>query len=416
MEPLRRAREAGGQLAPVRALTAVYARRPFLTAWLLLALAMGLAVLLLGRDVGLTAGQHGALVALCLPLALLCTWIVFLETGPDEAEPGEQGDSLRWAVSRVSLVIPTYNGAHLLPPCLDSISRQTRPADETLVVDDASTDDTPALLSRRYPWVRTVRHATNRGFAGAVNTGIGAGSGEIVVLLNNDTEADPHWLEALVRPLETEPQVGFCASKLLLFDRRDHLHSAGDGYTRGGVPVNRGAWQRDDGRFDGAVEVFGACAGRPRTAGSCWKTWGASTSGCTPTWRTSTSPGGPSCGGIAAATSPRRGSITRSAPRPAGCAPATTAGATSSSSWPATSPPLSCAATGGRCCASKGRSSSKPAATSGSRRRGPASPATWPGWPVSPTPCAGGDGCRAPAAPPWSVWRPSSPRRAPEGP
>ena len=91
MEPLRRAREAGGQLAPVRALTAVYARRPFLTAWLLLALAMGLAVILLGRDVGLTAGQHGALVALCLPLALLCTWIVSLETGPDEAEPGEQG-------------------------------------------------------------------------------------------------------------------------------------------------------------------------------------------------------------------------------------------------------------------------------------------------------------------------------------
>ena len=93
MEPLRRAREAGGQLAPVRALTAVYARRPFLTAWLLLArLAVLLfAAALLGRDVGLTAGQHGALVALCLPLALLCTWIVSLETGPDEAEPGEQG-------------------------------------------------------------------------------------------------------------------------------------------------------------------------------------------------------------------------------------------------------------------------------------------------------------------------------------
>jgi GT2 family glycosyltransferase len=163
--------------------------------------------------------------------------------------------------SRVSLVIPTYNGAHLLPPCLDSIARQTRLPDETLVVDDASTDGTTALLARSYPWVRVVRHATNRGFAGAVNTGIGAGSGEIVVLLNNDTEADPRWLEALVAPLETEPEVGFCASKLLLFDRRDHLHSAGDGYTRGGVPVNRGAWQRDDGRFDGAVDVFGACAG-----------------------------------------------------------------------------------------------------------------------------------------------------------
>jgi hypothetical protein len=92
MEPLRRAREASGQLAPVRALSALYARRPFLTAWLLLALAMGLAVILLGRDVGLTAGQHGALVALCLPLALLCTWIVFLEAGPDQGERDEQGE------------------------------------------------------------------------------------------------------------------------------------------------------------------------------------------------------------------------------------------------------------------------------------------------------------------------------------
>jgi GT2 family glycosyltransferase len=174
------------------------------------------------------------------------------------AEPAARpaGDALR-----VSLIIPTYNGAHLMPVCLDAIAAQRRRPDETVVVDDASTDGTGALLAARYPWVRVVRLETNRGFAGAVNAGIRATAGEVAVLLNNDTEAEPGWLEALVAPLEADPGVGFCASKLLLFDRRDHLHSAGDGYSVGGVPVNRGAWQRDDGRFDGSVEIFGACAG-----------------------------------------------------------------------------------------------------------------------------------------------------------
>lgn len=162
---------------------------------------------------------------------------------------------------RASLVIPTYNGLHLLRPCLDAIARQTRAPDETLVVDDASTDGTAAMLAREYPWVRTIPLVHNRGFVGAANAGIGAAAGDVVVLLNNDSEAEPGWLSALVAPLERDPSIGSCASKLLLFDRRDHLHTAGDGYSTGGVPVNRGAWSRDDGRFDVEEPVFGACAG-----------------------------------------------------------------------------------------------------------------------------------------------------------
>lgn len=161
----------------------------------------------------------------------------------------------------ISVIVPTYNGAHLLPECLDSLARQTRAPDETIVVDDASTDETLALLASRYPWVRVVRLERNRGFVAATNRGIAEARGEIVVLLNNDTEADPGWLEALVAPLEQDESLGFCASKLLLFDRRDYLHSAGDGYSVGGVPINRGAWTRDDGRYDQPERIFGACAG-----------------------------------------------------------------------------------------------------------------------------------------------------------
>lgn len=162
---------------------------------------------------------------------------------------------------RVSLVIPTFNGGHLLPVCLDAVARQTRAAEDVVVVDDASSDGTQDLLRDRYPWVRIVRHVSNTGFVGAVNSGLRETAGGIVALLNNDTEAEPGWLEALVAPLETDATLGSTASKLLLFDRRDHLHSAGDGYSTGGVPVNRGAWTRDDGRFDQSVDVFGASGG-----------------------------------------------------------------------------------------------------------------------------------------------------------
>ena len=160
----------------------------------------------------------------------------------------------------VSVVIPTYRGREYLVPCLDAVASQTRPADQVIVVDDASPDDTAQWVRDTYPWVDVVALPTNRKFAGAANAGIRASAGDIVVLLNNDTEAEPGWLAALVAPLETEPEVGFCASKLLLFDRRDHLHAAGDGYTIGGIPVNRGAFTKDDGRFDAEPWVFGACA------------------------------------------------------------------------------------------------------------------------------------------------------------
>lgn len=175
---------------------------------------------------------------------------------PEMAELGVRSSTLT-----VTVVIPTYNGAHLLRPCLDALAQQTRRPEQTIVVDDGSTDDTPAMLRARYPWVEVVSYACNRGFVHAVNTGIAAAQGELVVLLNNDTEAEPAWLAELVAPLERDETIGFCASKLLLFDRRDHLHSAGDGYTVGGVPVNRGVWTRDDGRFDRPALVFGACAG-----------------------------------------------------------------------------------------------------------------------------------------------------------
>ncbi|MEI7645423.1 MAG: glycosyltransferase family 2 protein [Chloroflexales bacterium] len=161
----------------------------------------------------------------------------------------------------IDVIIPTYNGAHLLPACLDALRAQSRGDAVVTVVDDGSRDGSLALLAERYPEVRVLARPHNQGLATAVNAGIAATSAPYVVLLNNDTEADPHWLDQLVGTLDRRPQYAFAASKLLLFDRRDYIHSAGDYYQVSGEPGSRGVWDRDLGQYDVVSEVFGPCAG-----------------------------------------------------------------------------------------------------------------------------------------------------------
>jgi GT2 family glycosyltransferase len=161
----------------------------------------------------------------------------------------------------IDIIIPNYNGAHLLPTCLDALRRQTRRDVVVTVVDDGSSDGSLALLAQNYPEVRVIALAQNGGLAKAVNAGIAATRQPFVVLLNNDTEADSRWVERLIGALERYPQYAFAASKLKLFDKRDHLHSAGDYYQPNGVPGSRGVWQRDNGQYDAMEEVFGPCAG-----------------------------------------------------------------------------------------------------------------------------------------------------------
>ncbi|MBI4301463.1 MAG: glycosyltransferase family 2 protein [Chloroflexi bacterium] len=160
----------------------------------------------------------------------------------------------------VSVIIPNWIGVHLLPTCLNALRRQSFRNFETIVVDNGSTDGSLALL-KNYPEVKVIALKTNSGFAYAVNLGIHRSQAPLVALLNNDTEAEPQWLAELVKTLEENPEVDMVASKLLLYDQRHILHSAGDFYGRGGVPGNRGVWEEDRGQYDGLASIFGPCAG-----------------------------------------------------------------------------------------------------------------------------------------------------------
>jgi GT2 family glycosyltransferase len=169
--------------------------------------------------------------------------------------------SLEALAARTTVIIPTYNGAGLLPACLDALAAQTVGGFATLVVDDGSTDATVRLLAERYPAVRVLPLGRNMGLAAAVNRAIDASQGDHVVLLNNDAEPAPGWLAALLATAARWPAAAAVASRLRLHDRRDRLHSAGDTYSVAGLPGNRGVWQVDGPAYDREEEVWAACAG-----------------------------------------------------------------------------------------------------------------------------------------------------------
>jgi GT2 family glycosyltransferase len=162
---------------------------------------------------------------------------------------------------RFSVVIPNWNGAHHLPTCLDALRRQTHSNLEIIVADNASADGSRELLADQYPEVIVIALPENRGFTGACNAGMEKASGDFVSLLNNDTEVDPGWAAAVIETFTRHPDAGIVASKMLLFDRRDHFHTAGDLYRVDGRLVNRGVWERDEGQYDQEDYVFSACGG-----------------------------------------------------------------------------------------------------------------------------------------------------------
>ncbi len=165
------------------------------------------------------------------------------------------------ATETFSVIIPNWNGAGYLRACLDSVRAQTVQPLEVLLVDSASMDDSLDLVRGSYPEVTIVPLLQNRGFTAAVNAGVARAQGTFVALLNQDAEASPVWIQEMTGVAQAHPGAGAIACKILLADRRDRFHSAGDEYSVDGIGVNRGVWQRDKGQYDREEHVFGACGG-----------------------------------------------------------------------------------------------------------------------------------------------------------
>ena len=174
-----------------------------------------------------------------------------------------------------AVIIVNWNGRDYLRVCLDSLRAQTHPDFRVIVVDNGSTDGSLAMLADDYPEVQVKALGENTGFVIASNLGAElAPDVDVLVMLNNDTEAEPGWLLALADALEAHPDAGAAASKMLLFDRRDVLHSAGDVMAPGFFPQNRGVWEKDEGQYDEDIWVFGPCGGAAAYRQEVWRALG----------------------------------------------------------------------------------------------------------------------------------------------
>ena len=169
-----------------------------------------------------------------------------------------------WGIYRmpsIAVIIPTYNGGDRLLACLDAVYRQARRADEIIVIDDASQDGSGDVAGSRFPDANIVRLTRNQGFCHAANVGLRAARSELLCLLNDDTEVDDCWLSEVLRAAERAPTIGFFASKMLFFDRRDTINSAGLFVRPDGVARDIGFGEADGPAFAAPRQVLGASGG-----------------------------------------------------------------------------------------------------------------------------------------------------------
>jgi GT2 family glycosyltransferase/glycosyltransferase involved in cell wall biosynthesis len=144
----------------------------------------------------------------------------------------------------VSIVIPTFNKAFYTYLALESLlGSEPDLAFELVLVDNASTDETPALL-KQLENVRVRVNESNLGFGAACNLGANLARGEYVCFLNSDTLLTPGWLTALVKTMNNYPRCGAVGAKLVHPDGK--LQEAGSivwqdgstsGYGRGADPL-----------------------------------------------------------------------------------------------------------------------------------------------------------------------------------
>ena len=159
----------------------------------------------------------------------------------------------------VSVVVVNYQGASHLPACLTALAEQSLPRHhfEVIVVENASTDGSARLIRDRFPWCRLVESPTNLGFAAGNNLGLRTARSRWVALLNNDTVADPFWLEELLRQL-TGP-TDAAVSKLVYAGDPGTINSAGLTLLRDGRGADRGFGHADAGQYERAEPVFAGC-------------------------------------------------------------------------------------------------------------------------------------------------------------
>ncbi len=165
---------------------------------------------------------------------------------------------------KVAVVILNYNGASMLERFLPSVIKYS-PGAEIVVADNASTDDSVAVVENKFPAVRVIRLNKNYGFADGYNRALEQVDAEYYLLLNSDVEVTEGWLEPLLLLMEEQPDAVACQPKILAYNKKESFEYAGasggflDFY---GYPYCRGRLfdtiEEDKGQYDDVCRIFWA--------------------------------------------------------------------------------------------------------------------------------------------------------------
>jgi GT2 family glycosyltransferase len=127
----------------------------------------------------------------------------------------------------VSIITVNYNQSEVTCALLESLDKTTYPNLEVIVVDNHSTEDDPTIIKQRHPNIVFIQNPINYGFAAGNNYGLMRARGEYVMLLNNDIEVPPGFLEPLVAKLENHPEIGAVSPRIKFYYQPDTIQYAG---------------------------------------------------------------------------------------------------------------------------------------------------------------------------------------------
>ncbi len=160
----------------------------------------------------------------------------------------------------VTIAIPSLHRPDLTARCIEFIQKQTLPAAEwEIVVIENEARPGEILGNPLPPNTRRIELPTNEGTTGSINRAVAATESHYVLLLNNDIELTPEYIEKLIQALKSDATLGFAVGKLLRATQRTHLDGAGDAMLMAGAAYRLGNLERDSGQFDRAMPVLSGC-------------------------------------------------------------------------------------------------------------------------------------------------------------
>lgn len=139
-----------------------------------------------------------------------------------------------------SIILLSYNSKDDLKECIPSLIKQTYTNYEIILVDNASSDNSPEFIRNNYPDIMLIETGSNMGYPAGNNIGFDHASGEYIVVLNPDTVTDSNWLAELIKPLEENPDIALTTSKILIYDEPDKINTCANTVHYTGLDFCRG--------------------------------------------------------------------------------------------------------------------------------------------------------------------------------